>query len=162
MLLNYKCDISQTKATVSASFTKFNSNYVSKRTAYSSFVVTGITSVKLPVSTICFIKIIASYFIHFIVCQITRYFFCWPLCCLFFFDYGFWLLLWYPQNLLIYKMFFYFILCIPCAIKALSNKAATLRCWRHPCIHSTIGNTMCLPLKTYLFLKWRWIFFFFV
>ena len=106
MLLNYKCDISKTKATVSASVTKFNSNYVYKRTAYSSFLVTGIASVKLPGSTICFIKRIASYFIHCILCQITRYFFFWPLCCLFFFDYEFWLLLWHPQNLLTYEIFF--------------------------------------------------------
>ena len=105
MLLNYKCDLSKTKATVSASVTKFNSNYVYKRTAYSSFVVTGITSVKLPDSTICFIKRIASYFIHCILCPIIRYFFFWPLCCLFFFDYEFWLLLWHPQNLLTYERF---------------------------------------------------------
>jgi hypothetical protein len=36
MLRNYKCDISKTRATASASVTKFNSNYVSKRTAFSS------------------------------------------------------------------------------------------------------------------------------
>ena len=162
MLRNYKCDISKTRATVSASVTKFNSNYVSKRTAYSSFLVTGITSVKLPGSTICFIKRIVSYFIHCILCQITRYFFFWPLCCLFFFDCGFWLPFSILKLFLLIKCFFYFILCIPCAIKALSNKATTLRCWRHPCIHSTIVNAMWLPLKTYLFLKWRWIFFVFV
>ena len=68
--------------------------------------MTGITSFKLPGRTICFIKIIASHFIHCILCQITRYFFFWPLCCLFFFDYGLWLPLWYPQTLLTYKIFF--------------------------------------------------------
>ena len=68
--------------------------------------MTGITSVKLPGSTICFIKMIASYFIHCILCQITTYFFCWPLYCLFFFDYGLWLPLWYLQTLLTYKLFF--------------------------------------------------------
>ena len=53
--------------------------------------MTGIASVKLPGSTLCFIKRIASYFIHCILWQITRYGFFWSLCCLFFFDYRLWL-----------------------------------------------------------------------
>ena len=58
--------------TASASVTKLNGNYISKRTTYSSFLGTAITSAKLSGSTLCFIKIIVSYFIHCIPCAILR------------------------------------------------------------------------------------------
>jgi hypothetical protein len=50
--------------TFSASVTKLNGNFVSKRTTYSSSLGTAKTSYKLPGSIICFIKRIVSYLIH--------------------------------------------------------------------------------------------------
>ena len=61
-----------TTRAVSASITKLNGNYVSKRKAFSSSLGTASTSNKLPGSTIYFIERIVSYFIHCISCAILR------------------------------------------------------------------------------------------
>ena len=58
--------------TASASVTKLDGNSVSKRTTYSSFQGTAITSDKLSGSTVYFIKRIVSYFIHCIPSAILR------------------------------------------------------------------------------------------